>query len=91
MKYALKVQVNEQLTLDAGTLVADTPDAAHGTVRPPAVPMVEQVLAFLSRQPAEPNRAIDEAELAQATVAIDNSGSLEFTRRQVAAAWSSLA
>lgn len=70
MEYALKVQVNDQLILDAGTLVADAPDAAHGTVRPPAVPMVEQVLAFLTRQPAEPDAEVSEAELAQVTTAV---------------------
>jgi len=70
MEYALGVRVNEQLTLDAGTLVADAPDAVHGVVRPPSVPMIEQVLAFLIRQPAEPDAEISETELAQVTTAL---------------------
>lgn len=70
MESRLTVQVNEQLTLDAGTLVADTPDASHGTVRPPVVPMFEQVLTFLDQQPAEPDRQLSDDELAQVTVTL---------------------
>lgn len=71
METTLRVQVHDALTLDAGTLVAAEPTAATGvTVRPPAVPMVDQVLAFLEASPEVPARAPSPAELAAATVAV---------------------
>lgn len=71
MEHTLRVQVNDGLTLDAGTLVAEDAAAATGvTVRPPAVPMVEQVLAWLEASPDVPAHEPSPAELAEATVAV---------------------
>ena len=47
---ALRVRVNEALTLDAGR-VRTASDGRRREVEPPGVPMIDQVLAYLEEQP----------------------------------------
>lgn len=70
MEYTLRVQVKDVFTLDAGTLVADDPRAGRDVVvRPPAVPMFDQVLSWLDEYPDVSPVTRRPADLAKATVA----------------------
>ena len=68
----LHVQVAEDCTLDGGSwhLTTDQHGNADARISPPAVPMFQQVVAYLEAQPVPPAGTIRRADEARAAVAV---------------------
>lgn len=69
MSQLIQVRVNDQLTLDMGTL-AEGEHEGEIVVRPPAVPLVDQLIGWLHTCPAVPDKHIDNTELSRGALAL---------------------